>query len=34
MSLEILVVDDSALLRRVECDIINPDNKFKVTDTC
>ena len=34
MSLEILVVDDSALLRRVECDIINSDNKFKVTDTC
>ena len=34
MSLEILVVDDSALMRRVECDIINSDNKFKVTDTC
>ena len=34
MSLEILVVDDSALLRRVECDIINSDNNFQATDTC
>ena len=34
MSLEILVVDDSALLRRVECDIINSDNNFQVTDVC
>ena len=30
----ILVVDDSALMRRVICDIINADNKFQVTDVC
>ena len=28
------IVDDSALLRRVECDIINSDNKLQATDTC
>ena len=31
---KILIVDDSALMRRLMCDIINSDNKFKVTDTC
>ncbi len=30
----ILVVDDSALMRRVICDIINTDNTFEVTDVC
>ena len=30
----ILVVDDSALMRRVICDIINADNKFQVADVC
>lgn len=34
MKTDILVVDDSALLRRVECDIINSDEKFQVTDVC
>lgn len=34
MKIDILVVDDSALLRRVECDIINSDEKFQVTDVC
>lgn len=29
---KILVVDDSALMRRIICDIINLDNRFKVTD--
>lgn len=33
MSKNILVVDDSALMRRVICDIINSDNRFEVTDT-
>lgn len=28
MKSNILIVDDSALLRRVECDIINSDNKI------
>ncbi|KAB1437688.1 protein-glutamate methylesterase/protein-glutamine glutaminase [Candidatus Galacturonibacter soehngenii] len=28
----ILVVDDSALMRRIICDIINTDNRFKVAD--
>ena len=28
MKSNILIVDDSALLRRVECDIINSDNKL------
>lgn len=28
----ILVVDDSALMRRIICDIINADNRFEVTD--
>lgn len=34
MKKNILVVDDSALMRRVECDIINSDNNFQVTDVC
>lgn len=29
---KILVVDDSALMRRVMCDIINSDNRFQVQD--
>lgn len=34
MKSNILIVDDSALLRMVECDIINSDNKLQATDTC
>ena len=34
MKKNILVVDDSALMRRVMCDIINSDNKFQATDYC
>ena len=30
----ILVVDDSALMRRVICDIINSDETFQAIDTC
>lgn len=30
---KILVVDDSALMRRVLCDIINTDSRFEVADT-
>lgn len=30
---KILIVDDSALMRRVLCDIINSDNRFRVADT-
>ncbi len=32
MKKNILVVDDSALMRRVICDIINSDDTFQVTD--
>lgn len=32
MKKKILVVDDSALMRRVICDIINSDNRFEVVD--
>lgn len=34
MKKNILVVDDSALMRRVVCDIINSDSLFQVTDVC
>ncbi|MCR5468423.1 MAG: chemotaxis response regulator protein-glutamate methylesterase [Lachnospiraceae bacterium] len=34
MKKNILVVDDSALMRRVICDIINSDESFQATDTC
>ena len=34
MKKNILVVDDSALMRRVICDIINSDDKFQATDVC
>lgn len=34
MKKNILVVDDSALLRRVMCDIINSDSNFQATDYC
>lgn len=34
MKKNILVVDDSALMRRVICDIINADSNFEVTDIC
>lgn len=33
MSKKILVVDDSALMRRVFCDIINSDERFQVADS-
>lgn len=32
MKKKILIVDDSALMRRVLCDIINSDNRFEVVD--
>ena len=32
MKKNILVVDDSALMRRVMCDIINLDNSLQVTE--
>lgn len=32
MSKKILIVDDSALMRRVLCDIINSDDRFEVAD--
>lgn len=34
MKKNILVVDDSALMRKVICDIINSDNTFQATDVC
>ncbi len=34
MKKNILVVDDSALLRRVICDIIDSDDNLQVVDTC
>lgn len=34
MRKNILVVDDSALMRRVECDIINSDSNLEATDYC
>lgn len=34
MKKNILLVDDSALVRRVICDIINAERDFEVTDTC
>jgi two-component system chemotaxis response regulator CheB len=34
MKKNILVVDDSALMRRVICDIMNSDENFQVVDTC
>ncbi len=34
MKKNILVVDDSALMRRVICDIINSDDQFQVVDMC
>ena len=33
MSKKILIVDDSALMRRVACDIIALDSRFEVEDT-
>lgn len=33
MSKKILIVDDSALMRRVLCDIISSDDRFEVVDT-
>ena len=34
MKKNILVVDDSALMRRLLCDIINADSTFQATDVC
>ena len=34
MKKNILVVDDSALMRRAICDIINTSNEYEATDTC
>lgn len=34
MKKNILVIDDSALMRRVLCDIINSDTNFQATDVC
>ncbi|MCR5785397.1 MAG: chemotaxis response regulator protein-glutamate methylesterase [Eubacterium sp.] len=34
MKKNILVVDDSALMRRILCDIINADSNYEVTETC
>ena len=34
MKKNILVVDDSALMRRLICDIINTDSAFQAIDVC
>ncbi len=34
MKKNILVVDDSALMRRAICDIVNTSNEYEATDTC
>ena len=34
MKKNILIVDDSALMRRVICDIINSDSRFQAKDIC
>ena len=34
MKKNILVVDDSALMRRVICDIINAEGTFQAVDVC
>ena len=34
MNKNILVVDDSALMRRIICDIINSDEQFQATEIC
>ena len=34
MKKNLLVVDDSALMRRIICDIINSDQNFQATDYC
>ena len=34
MKKNLLIVDDSALMRRVLCDIINSDSNFQATDVC
>ena len=33
MKKKILIIDDSALMRRVICDIISSDDRFEVVDT-
>ena len=34
MAKNIMIVDDSALMRRILCDIISSNNRYEVTDTC